>query len=261
MVGPSPDERFPFGRPVLRRRPSAKSKRRVYVLGTLPSALHIAWWSPTRKLVKALAVDNEPAAFWNGADEKEQIAAWRQVVGFRVGDWGEVETSDAMNGAAGRWADENVLGPLGVTRDEVCLSTCFETYFTESAMDFAVTDRYQPWARDAGLPEAHLRARPALGEALTLIVETQRERLLHELSVTVPETVVTVGTFPLKVMRLITGDRSAAKLRPDESYGAARPLTVGRRSFRWIALASSLGTPDYAAAHARWAGALAAARP
>ncbi|MGH7293531.1 MAG: hypothetical protein ACRELB_01300, partial [Polyangiaceae bacterium] len=149
-----PDGTFPFGRPVERRRPSAKSKRRLFVLGAVHSALHIAWWSPRRQLVKALAVDNEPTPFWNAADEVEQIAAWKQLVRFRVGEWGEVETSDAANGAAGRWLDEQVLAPLGVTRDEACISTCADTYFSDAAMAFAVSDRYRPWALEAGLPRA-----------------------------------------------------------------------------------------------------------
>ena len=35
-----PDGTFPFGRRVLRRRPSSKSRRRVFVLGAHPTALH-----------------------------------------------------------------------------------------------------------------------------------------------------------------------------------------------------------------------------
>src|SRR5271166_666222 len=140
-----PTRTFPFGCPVLRRKPSAKSRRRVFVLGAYPSALHIAWWSPHRKGVRALVVDNEPAAFWAAEDEREQIDAWKAAVHFRVGEWGEVETS-AANGKAGRWVDEHVLAPLGITRDEACLSSCLDTYhLPDPGVAFGVDERYKPF--------------------------------------------------------------------------------------------------------------------
>lgn len=244
---------FPFGLPVLRRRPSAKSKRRVYVLGATPSALHIAWWAPTRKLVKALPVDNEPTPFWNGSDEVEQIAEWKKLVRFRLGEWGEVATSDLANGAAGRWLDEHVLGPLGVTRDEACLSTCLDTYLADAVTAFGIRERYWPWAREVGQPEAKLEPHPRDGTLLELASTEHRERLLHELSVTVPEIVVTLGNVALKVLRAITETQAGpAKLHPDERYGVETPLILGKRSAVWMALTRP-GTPAaYAEPHERW---------
>lgn len=253
MPGSPLDGTFPFGRPVQRRRPSAKSKRRLFVLGAAPSALHIAWWSPTRKLVKALAVDNEPTPFWNGADEEEQIAEWKRLVRFHVGEWGEVATSDVVNGAAGRWLDEHVLAPLGATRDEACLSTCLDTYFADPVMAFAIEERYQPWARDAGMPEARLQPQPRDGALLELAVTSHRERLLHELSVVVPERVITLGKTALRVLRAITETNvGPARLHPDDRYGVEHPLTLGRRSTLWLALARPQPSPEYAMAHERW---------
>jgi hypothetical protein len=252
MAGPASAGTFPFGRPLLRRRASAKSKRRVFVLGMLPGALHIAWWSPTRKLVKALAVDNEPTSFWTGADEKEQIAAWKRVVGFRLGEWGEVETSDVVNGAAGRWLDEQVLAPLGVTREEACLSTCVDTYLASAAQVFAVTERYQPWAREAGLPEASSPPQPR-EDLVELAVAAHGERILHELSVTVPELVVTLGNGALRVVRTITeAKRGPGRLRPDASYGVEHTLDLGKRSAIWLALAQPCPPNEWAQAHALW---------
>jgi hypothetical protein len=244
---------FPFGRPVVRRRPTAKSKRRVYVLGAYPSALFIAWWSPARKGVKALPVDNEPTSFWTGADEKAQIEAWKRVVHFRIGEWGEVETADEPNGRSGRWVDDQILTPLGVTRDEACLSYCLDTYCTDGAATFAVKERYQPFAREAGLPEAHLEPRPRDGALVELAVEVHRERLLHELSVVVPEIVVTLGNAALRVLRAVTESKSGpGKLHPDDRYGAMHPLAIGKRHTLWLALTHPEAAPSYAEAHTRW---------
>ncbi len=252
MVEPTGGGTFPFGRPVLRRKPSAKSRRRVFVLGAYPSALHIAWWSPHRKGIRALVVDNEPAAFWAAEDERPQIEAWKAAVHFRVGEWGEVETSET-NGKAGRWVDEQVLAPLGITRDEACLSSCVDTYHCPDAgVTFAVDERYQPFAREAGLPEARLEPRPRESAFVELAVTMHRERLLKELSVVVPELVVTLGTAPHRVLRAITEMRGGRKLRPDASYGVEHPLTIGGRKTQWIGLCPPDPSPEYAEVHARW---------
>ena len=223
------------------------------MLGASPSALHIAWWSPHRKGIRALVVDNEPAAFWAAEDERKQIDAWKSAVRFRVGEWGEVETSDEANGKAGRWVDEHVLAPLGITRDEACLSYCLDTYHcTDPGVAFAVGERYQPFAREAGLPEAHLEPRPRVGAFVELAVTAHRERLLKELSVVVPEIVVTLGGAPYRVLRAVTEMQGGGKLRPDASYGVEQPLTVGGRKTLWIALSAPNPSEEYAEAHARW---------
>jgi hypothetical protein len=252
MVEPTDGGAFPFGRPVLRRKPSAKSRRRVFVLGAYPSALHIAWWSPRRKGVRALVVDNEPAAFWAAEDERKQIDAWKAAVGFRLGEWGEVETSEA-NGKAGRWVDEHVLTPLGITRDEACLSYCLDTYHCpDTGIAFGVDGRYRPFALEAGLPEARLAPLPRGGAFVELAVTMHRERLLKELSVVVPELIVTLGGAADRVLREVVGNRGAGKLHPGASYGVERPLTVGTRKTVWLPLSSPEPSPDYAEAHARW---------
>jgi hypothetical protein len=248
---------FPFGRPVVRRRPSAKSKRRVYVLGAYPSALFIAWWSPARKGVRALPVDNEPTSFWNGTDEKAQIDAWRKIVHFRVGEWGEVETADEPNGKAGRWLGEKVLAPLGITREEACLSYCLDTYCADGAAVFAVNERYQPFAREARLPEAHLAPRPRDGELVEIAVTEHRERLLHELSVVVPELVITLGNAALRVLRAVTEARGGlGKLHPDDRYGVMQPLAIGKRNTLWLPLTHHETPATYVEAHARWRASL-----
>jgi hypothetical protein len=244
---------FPFGRPIVRRRPSAKSKRRVYVLGAYPSALFIAWWSPARKGVRALPVDDEPATFWTGADEKAQIEAWRRIVHFRIGEWGEVETADEPNGKAGRWVDESVLAPLGVTRDETCLSYCLDTYRADPGAVFAVHERYQPFAREAGLPEAHVEPRPRDWALVELAMAEHRDRLLHELSVVVPELVVTLGNAALRVLRAVTEAKGGlGKLHSDDRYGVMQPLAIGKRNTLWLALTHHETPPTYVEAHARW---------
>jgi hypothetical protein len=252
MVEPSGGGVFPFGLPVLRRRPSAKSRRRVFVLGAYPSALYIAWWSPLRKGVRALAVDNEPEAFWAAEDERQQIDAWKAAVHFRVGEWGEVETTET-NGKTGRWVNEHVLAPLGIPRDEACLSYCLDTYHRpDPGIAFGVDERYQPFAREAGLPEARLEPLPRGGAFVELAVTMHRERLLKELSVVVPELVVTLGGPAHRVLRAVASSQGGGKLHPGETYGVEQPLEVGGRKTIGMALCAPDPSAEYVEAHARW---------
>src|SRR5438552_3616039 len=76
---------FPFGQPVAPTRPSAVGPKRLFVLGAYPSALHVRWAPPAGqgRVVRALAVDNEPRPFWNGADQEERVLHWQRAVGWR----------------------------------------------------------------------------------------------------------------------------------------------------------------------------------
>ncbi len=258
MVEPGGGCAFPFGRPVLRRKPSAKSRRRVYVLGACPRARSSSRGGrPTASWSRPSRSNNEPAAFWAAEDERAQIEAWRALVHFRVGAWGEVETSDA-NGKAGRWVDEQVLAPLGVTRDETCFSTCIDTYHhADPGIAFGVDERYQAFAPRSGALSRRSAPFCSGGRARALFVELaaateHRERLLKELSVVVPEIVVTLGVSPFRVLRAITDQRAGRRLRPDATYGVEQPLTVGGRTTRWLALCATDPSTEYAAAHTRW---------
>jgi hypothetical protein len=85
-----------------------------------------------------------------------------------------------------------------------------------------------------------------------LAVTTHRERLRKELSVVVPELVVTLGGGPRRVLRAVADVREGGRLRPDASYGVELPLTVRGRKTRWLALCEPNPSAEYTEAHARW---------
>lgn len=74
--------RFPFGRPSTPRAPRIPvGQAGLFILGVYPSALHVRWELPEwarRGLgigtVAALAVDDEPSVFWDGADAGARVS-------------------------------------------------------------------------------------------------------------------------------------------------------------------------------------------
>jgi hypothetical protein len=244
---------FPFGRPVVPRPPSASTKRRIFILGAYPSALHVAWRPPTGKPIRAMAIDNEPVPFWNGEREDEYIAQWKAAVGFRDKEWGEITGAGKLNGSSGIWVDDNVLAPLGASRDDACITDCLDTYFSSDDGAARIIDTYSPFAERVGLTAAHLAGHPSEDAIVEQGVRLHRARLLRELAQAAPDLVVTLGNAALRVMRLTAAQNDApAKLVADPSYGRERTLTAGGRRIRWLPLAHPAAPSAYKDAHGRW---------
>ena len=77
--------------------------------------------------VGALAVDDEPEVFWDGADAAKRIDEWKTAVGW-CPEWGTVGGAGG-NGGSGRHVVDHVLEPLGVTAEQTCFTDCVPTYF------------------------------------------------------------------------------------------------------------------------------------
>ena len=209
--GPAGNEQvFPFGRPSTPRGPRTPSGQAgLFVLGVYPSALHVRWEPPAwarRDLgisaVAALAVDDEPSVFWDGADAVDRVSEWRADVGFLEGDeegrWGRVRP--AGNGTSGRSVVEGVLSPLGIESESTWFSDAVDLFFIKRAgggrqrqQADAIAEDYEPFARATGLPSASLPLRPTVADLVDLAVSGHRERLRTELVRSRSPLVVTLG--------------------------------------------------------------------
>jgi hypothetical protein len=244
---------FPFGAPVLPRPPSASTKRRVFILGAYTSALHVAWRPPEGRPIKAMAVDNEPEPFWNGEGEKKYIARWKEAVGFRDGEWGEVAGVGALNGSSGLWVDDNVLVPLKAERSDACITDCLDTYYSSTAGAHRIADTYEPFATRMGLPSARLAPHPTEFNIADLTDRPRRDVLLRQLSDAEPDIVVTLGNAALRVFRAMAGKMGDIwKLRADSSYGAEVLVSFDDRRLVWLPLAHPAAPRVYQDAHAKW---------
>jgi hypothetical protein len=231
---------FPFGRPATRRPPRVPTSgsAALFVLGVYPSALHIRWRRPDGAVVGALAVDDEPTVFWDGADAAQRIEQWQQTVGWAP-EWGAVGAAGG-NGSSGRHVVGHVLRPLDVVPEQVYFTDCLPTYFVKSgsaAQASAVHAFYGSFAaaHNPPLPSADLPTRPSRRRLVQRAIAEEGPVLVAQMADAAAPTVVTLGQEAADVLAALA-DAEAVRLTPDEEYGNLRTLTVGGRQTRWLPL-------------------------
>ncbi|MCX6463451.1 MAG: hypothetical protein NTW05_07645 [Pseudonocardiales bacterium] len=248
--------RFPFGRPSCRREPRRPAGRAaLVVLGVYPSALHVRWtlpdWSAT---VGALAVDDEPEVFWDGADAARRIDSWKSAVGW-TSAWGTIGAAGG-NGSSGRHVAEHVLRPLGVAPADVYFTDCLPTYFVKNGQGSQgerIRDVYDRFAAaHPGLCAADLPPRPREAELIRRCLADERDALLGQLTESRTAPIVTLGREAAYVLAGVCGaDR--VRLRADTGYGQPRAITVAGVRRDWIPLTHPGNhTPAWTDRHAAW---------
>lgn len=247
--------RFPFGRPATRRPPREPAgPAELAVLGVYPSALHVRWALPDGSAtVGALAVDDEPTVFWNGADAAGRIGSWKDAVGWSDA-WGSVGAAGG-NGSSGRHVVTHVLDPLGVAPAATLFTDCLPTYFVKGGAGSQaerIQTVYQPFAERAGLPPAQLPPRPPPQELVRRAVVEERSTLLGQLGGSQAPRIVTLGQEAADVLAAITGAEPFV-LTTGGEYGRSRSVVFGGSRREWIPLTHPGNrTPAWAARHAEW---------
>jgi hypothetical protein len=225
------------------------------VLGVYPSALHVRWEAPNGESIGALAVDNEPSVFWNGADQEERINDWRGH--FFEDAWGTV-SSTRLNGSSGAKLDDDLLAPLGVNRDDVWFTDAVNTYFLKrnESQAKAVTTRFVPFAKSVGLPEARLpnvRRRPSPQSLVNEALSDHRVRLLDELEQAAAPLVVTLGNEALAVAAGLADSRSLPTELSASAYGSRFSASFAGRTIEVLPLKHPGNTiAHWVAAHTAW---------
>lgn len=246
---------FPFGRPVEPYRPADRSRRRVFVLGAYPSALHVRWQPPAPwRPITAVAVDNEPSPFWDGHDQAERVAAWKVAVAFQE-SWGEVQPAGRFNGSSGVWVLTQVLQPLALYPREVWFSDCLNTYRCSQGLARRLEDTYRPASRVLGLPLPQLLPHPTEAQ-IVAEARAHHPRLRDELLAAQPDVVVTLGNAALRVLGELSGQPSPLPLRltlDAAAYGQPTALAIaGLPPTRVLALAHPGAPPRYKTLHQNW---------
>jgi hypothetical protein len=214
----------------------ARGAAELFVLGVYPSALHARWRRPDGAVVAALAVDDEPAVFWDGADAAARIDRWRELVGWSPA-WGSTGAVPG-NGSSGRHVLEHVLRPLGVPAGRTHFTDCLPTYFVKrgsSSQTAAIRKVYDPFAARHGLPLADLPERPAPKDLVRRAVAEEGPHLARQLADAAAPPVVTLGQEAADVLtRLRSAD--PVVLAPGPNYGRAHHITLGCHGIEWLPL-------------------------
>ena len=240
------ERRYPFGRKLTRRPPSADGQRALFVLGAYPSALHVEWKPASGKRVRAIPIDDEPEPFWNGIDATERVAAWLDWLQPSPSLHGTFRTPPRLNGSSGAWVDTMVLEPLGYDRSSTWITDCLDTYRMSTGVAARIKDTYDA----ADLPSCHLDPHPSEKAIVQEALALHSSRLLAELHQSRPDTIATLGNAAARVFAELVG-LPQQKLSPDP-YGIVRIVDVSGREVRWYPLAHPAAPEAYQAAHADW---------
>lgn len=209
------------------------------MLGVYPSALHIRWAAPAGyEGVRALAVAPEPWPFWDGVDQDELVAQWRDLVDWQD-SWGQALPAGYVNGSSGALVRERFLVPLQLNFEQVWLTDAlpfFHVHRGTGTQGAAMRERYDPFPAAHELPLHELPDRPSPAALVARAIHQEAGRLRDELRESQARLLITLGNEALAVAAaLVAGDLPQA-LIPDSGYGAGQAVTFDDRQLEVLPL-------------------------
>jgi hypothetical protein len=247
---------FPFGAPVIGCAADIPlAENRVVVLGAYPSALHVRWTPPQEtnlRPIAALAVDNEPAPFWDGSDAEARVRAW-ETKHFDA-EFGEIDVPMGLNGPSGAWVRDRVLEPLGI--EQAFITDCLTTYRTSVDQARRIEDTYRPFALERDLPPAQISPHPGEDAILKEATSQQHERIRAQLLAARPEFLITLGNAAARTMAKLADNPTDGVLVAD-AYGQLRRLKIAELWTQWIPLAHPAAPKRWQDVHSTWVSARA----
>ena len=149
---------FPFGQELHPLVQEDRSPKKVFVLGVYASAVHARWKRDGKIVCQALAVASEPRIFWDGNPEEAKA-----IIGAiqMPKELGTLEPAGRqLNGPSAKVLDDNILGPLGYTREDAWLCDCLpETRLNPSQVK-ALREKYEPLMETHNLNPVTIPNRP-----------------------------------------------------------------------------------------------------
>ena len=149
---------YPFGETVRPLVQIDRSPKKVFVLGVYASAVHAQWTKDGKVLCHALAVASEPRIFWDGDPQEAADIIDRIHIPEGLGSLQPAKSR--FNGPSAQVLDNNILVPLGFTRNDAWL--CYllpETRLNRSQVE-SIKREYKPRMKQYGLNEVNIPKRP-----------------------------------------------------------------------------------------------------
>ena len=181
---------FPFGKEVHPLVQTDRTPKKVFVLGVYASAVHARWKKDGQIVCQALAVASEPRIFWDGdpAEAKRII----DEIGIPPA-LGTLEPAGRqLNGPSAKVLDENILAPLGFSREEAWLCDCLpETRLNPSQVK-ALKEKYIPLMEEYSLNPVTIPTRPS-----SFCDQKRSEEITDELMRSEAKLLVLLGDIPI----------------------------------------------------------------
>ena len=133
---------FPFGQKLRPLVQEDKTPKKVFVLGVYASAVHARWKKDGQIICQALAVASEPRIFWDGnIDEASDIINSVAI----PKELGILEPAGKhLNGPSAKVLDENILAPLGFSRNDAWLCDCLPETRLNPGQVKVINEKYNP---------------------------------------------------------------------------------------------------------------------
>ena len=181
---------FPFGQELHPLVQEDKSPKKVFVLGVYASAVHARWKCGNRVICQALAVASEPRIFWDGNEDEARAIIGQINIPKELGYL--EPAGKQLNGPSAKVLDENILAPLGFTRNDAWLCDCLPETRINPSQAKAIKDKYNPLIEQYHLNPVTIPARPSAFCDKARSIEITEELMQSE-----AELLILLGDIPI----------------------------------------------------------------
>ena len=171
---------FPFGQELYPLVQEDKSPKKVFVLGVYASAVHARWKKDGKVICQALD---------GNIEEAKRIIADVNI----PKELGVLEpASRQLNGPSAKVLDENILAPLGFTREDAWLCDCLPETRINPSQAKAIREKYNPLIEQYSLNAVTIPNRPS-----DFCDQKRIKEITDELMQSEAELLVLLGDIPI----------------------------------------------------------------
>ena len=246
---------FPFGQTVRPLKQEDRTPKKVFVLGVYASAVHARWIKDGEVQSAAMAVASEPRIFWDGNEEEARAIISQIKIPKGLGHL--EPASSHLNGPSAKVLDDDILAPLGYTRNDAWLCDLLpETRINKNQAEM-LEAKYNKYIKDYGLNEVTIPNRPSK------FCDAERcKEILAELKESQAELLVLLGDIPIAQFLNVVADVPYTTLQQYVDlygYGIATDAQIDGCTIKVLPLAhprqiGGLGfhSKDWHAKHHEW---------
>ena len=214
------DYRFPFGEKLHRLVQEDRTPKKVFVLGVYASAVHARWMRNGIVECPALAVASEPRIFWDGNEDEAREIIGRIKIPAGLGTLSPAGKN--LNGPSAKVLDEQILTPLGFSREDAWLCDLLPESRTNSGQKKAIERCYNKYIGQYDLKPV------TVPERKSKFCDARRAaEILEELKESDARLLVLLGDIPIKQFLKTVADIPYSSLQEYvDLFGYGNPTDV-----------------------------------
>jgi hypothetical protein len=227
------DYRFPFGERLYRLVQEDRRPKKVFVLGVYASAVHALWMKDGKVKCHAMAVASEPRIFWDGNEDEAREIIGRIKIPAEVGTL--TPAGKNLNGPSAKVLDEQILAPLGFSREDAWLCDLLPESRINKDQKKAIEGCYNEYIVKYGLNPV------TVPERKSKFCDAKRAaEILEELKESDARLLVLLGDIPIKQFLKRVADIPYSSLQEYVDlygYGNESDVIIGGRVMKVLPLA------------------------